>query len=73
MCTPDADPVLDEPGLVQMLNRTQRLVANLCTVGCSHPWSAWWTTHRMLQLSEAGCVGFSHDALYLTRWCCSVM
>lgn len=75
VCTPDTDPVLDEPGLVQMLSyRTQRLrQTRVYPLGALTRGLRGETLTEMLQLSEAGCVGFSHadaplsDTLVLQR------
>ncbi len=61
VCPPDTDPVLDEPGLVEMLkHRAQKM--NLANV---HPLGALTTGLKgealteMYELTEAGCIGFS--------------
>jgi dihydroorotase len=75
VCQPDTDPVLDEPGLVEMLKFRARKLSR-CRV---FPLGAM--THRlegqelteMVELTEAGCVGFSQvdspvrDTLVLMR------
>jgi dihydroorotase len=61
VCPPDTDPPLDEPGLVEMLTRR----AASLSLARVHPLGA--LTHGlggerltgMVELSEAGCVGFS--------------
>lgn len=61
ICPPDTDPVLDEPGLIEML-RFKAKQLNLCRV---HPLGALTSGLKgdeiteMAELSEAGCVGFS--------------
>ncbi len=62
VCPPDTDPVLDEPGLVEMLkHRAQKL--NQAHV---HPLGALTTGLKGLALTEmaaltaSGCIGFSH-------------
>ena len=60
-CPPDTDPVLDEPGLVEMLTRRARSLASsrvyplgALTLGLKGERLA-----EMAQLAEAGCVGFA--------------
>ena len=60
VCPPDTDPVLDEPGLVDMLKaRAQKLrqarVFPLGALTCGLKGEA---LTEMVQLSQAGCVGF---------------
>jgi dihydroorotase len=61
VCPPDTDPPLDEPGLVEMLARR---AASLCLARV-HPLGALTRGLEgqrltgMVELSEAGCVGFS--------------
>jgi dihydroorotase len=60
-CPPDTEPVLDEPGLVEMLKHRAR------QLNLTHVYPLGALTHRlqgkhlteMCELSEAGCVGFS--------------
>ena len=60
-CPPDTEPVLDEPGLVEMLKHRAR------QLNLAHVYPLGALTHRlqgkhlteMCELSEAGCVGFS--------------
>jgi len=61
VCPPDTDPVLDEPGLVEMLRfRAQRLhQARVLPLGALTRGLKGEVLTEMLQLSEAGCVGFS--------------
>ncbi|WP_454722575.1 MULTISPECIES: dihydroorotase [Cupriavidus] len=61
VCPPDTDPVLDEPGLVEMLkfrartlNQTHVYPLGALTLGLKGD-----TLTEMSQLTEAGCVGFS--------------
>jgi dihydroorotase len=61
-CPPDTDPPLDEPGLVEMLkhrarslNRTHVYPVGALTVGLKGE-----TITEMGELTEAGCVAFSH-------------
>jgi dihydroorotase len=63
-CPPDTDPVLDEPGLVEMLKRR----AAALDYGRVHPLGALTVGLKgerlaeMAELREAGCVGFSQGA-----------
>ncbi|MCD9120214.1 dihydroorotase [Cupriavidus sp. UGS-1] len=61
VCPPDTDPVLDEPGLVEMLkyrartlNQTHVYPLGALTLGLKGE-----VLTEMSQLTEAGCVGFS--------------
>jgi dihydroorotase len=61
VCPPDTDPVLDEPGLVEMLthraktlNQTHVYPLGALTVGLKGE-----ALTEMAELTEAGCVGFS--------------
>ncbi len=75
VCPPDTDPVLDEPGLVEMLKR-RATMANLARV---YPLGALTLglqgkkLAEMTELTEAGCVGFFqadqpiHDTMVLYR------
>jgi dihydroorotase len=60
VCPPDTDPVLDEPGLVEMLKHRARQAHSVHV----HPLGALTvglrgdTITEMAQLTEAGCVGF---------------
>jgi dihydroorotase len=74
-CPPDTDPVLDEPGLVEMLKHRAR------SLNCAHVYPLGALTRglqgqelaEMGELAEAGCIGFSHadaplpDTLVLYR------
>ena len=74
-CPPDTDPVLDEPGLVEMLKYRAR------SLNASHVYPLGALTRglqgmelaEMGELAEAGCIGFSHadaplpDTLVLYR------
>ena len=69
VCPPDTDPVLDEPGLVEMLRfRAEKL--NQCHV---YPLGALTRNLKgealteMLELTEAGCVAFSQAEVPLTN------
>jgi len=61
VCPPDTDPVLDEPGLVEMLKmRAEKLhQARVFPLGALTRALAGDTLTEMAELSEAGCVGFS--------------
>ena len=61
VCPPDTDPVLDEPGLVEMLKfRAEKLhQARLFPLGAITRGLAGEVLTEMAELTEAGCVGFS--------------
>jgi dihydroorotase len=61
-CPPDTDPVLDEPGLVEMLKHRARGIdgARLYPVGALTVGLRGETITEMAELVEAGCIGFSH-------------
>ena len=75
VCPPDTDPVLDEPGLVQMLKfRARNLnLAHLYPLGALTRGLAGEVLTEMTMLTNAGCVGFSQadspirDTLVLHR------
>lgn len=75
VCPPDTDPVLDEPGLVQMLKfRARNLnLAHLYPLGALTCGLQGEVLTEMGQLTDAGCVGFSQaevgvrDTLVLHR------
>jgi dihydroorotase len=75
VCPPDTDPVLDEPGLVEMLKfRARGLnLARLYPLGALTRGLAGQTLTEMAELTEAGCIGFSQaehacqDTLVLHR------
>jgi len=60
VCPPDTDPVLDEPGLVEMLRfRAQGLnQARVLPLGALTRGLQGEVLTEMVQLAEAGCVGF---------------
>jgi dihydroorotase len=75
VCPPDTDPVLDEPGLVEMLKFRARKLSR-CRVfplGALTRRLEGSTLTEMAELTEAGCVGFSQadaavtDSLVLLR------
>ena len=61
VCPPDTDPVLDEPGLVEMLKfRAQSLnQAHVYPLGALTQGLKGAQITEMAELTEAGCVGFS--------------
>ncbi|WP_028601730.1 dihydroorotase [Ottowia thiooxydans] len=61
VCLPDTDPVLDEPGLVEMLKmRAERLhQARLLPLGALTRGLKGETLTELVQLTDAGCVAFS--------------
>ena len=61
VCLPDTDPVLDEPGLVEMLKFRARKLSR-CRVfplGALTRRLEGQTLTEMVELTEAGCIGFS--------------
>ena len=75
VCPPDTDPVLDEPGLVEMLKFRARKLSRcrLFPLGALTRKLEGHTLTEMAELTEAGCVGFSQadvtlaDTLVLQR------
>jgi dihydroorotase len=75
VCPPDTDPVLDEPGLVEMLKFRARKLSRcrLFPLGALTRKLEGHILTEMVQLTEAGCVGFSQadvalgDTLVLQR------
>ncbi|MDP1968792.1 MAG: dihydroorotase [Burkholderiaceae bacterium] len=61
VCLPDTDPVLDEPGLVEMLRyRAERLhQSRVFPLGALTRGLHGEVLTEMVELSEAGCVGFT--------------
>ena len=61
VCPPDTDPVLDEPGLVEMLKfRAEKLhQSRVFPLGALTRGLQGVALTEMVQLTEAGCVGFS--------------
>ena len=61
VCPPDTDPVLDEPGLVEMLKHRARLVdqANVHPLGALTVGLKGQALTEMAELTEAGCIGFA--------------
>ena len=60
VCPPDTDPVLDEPGLVEMLKfRAEKMQrARLFPLGALTRSLAGEVLTEMAELTEAGCIGF---------------
>ena len=60
-CPPDTDPVLDEPGLVEMLKHRAKQLnqAHVYPLGALTNQLAGKEITEMCELTEAGCVGFS--------------
>jgi dihydroorotase len=75
VCPPDTDPVLDEPGLVEMLKfRARNLdLARLYPLGALTQGLKGEELTEMAELTEAGCIGFAQadvairDTLVLHR------
>jgi len=67
VCLPDTDPVLDEPGLVEMLKfRAEKLhQARVFPLGALTRNLAGEVLTEMVELTEAGCVGFSQAEVAL--------
>jgi dihydroorotase len=61
VCPPDTDPVLDEPGLVEMLkHRAQKLnQAHVHPLGALTMGLKGQALTEMAELTESGCIGFS--------------
>ncbi len=61
VCPPDTDPVLDEPGLVEMLKHRARLLnqAHVYPLGALTIGLKGQSLTEMAELTEAGCIGFS--------------
>lgn len=69
VCPPDTDPVLDEPGLVEMLKyRAEKLKkARLFPLGAITRGLKGEILTEMAELTEAGCVGFGQAEVPLTN------
>lgn len=69
VCPPDTDPVLDEPGLVEMLKfRAEKLQrARLFPQGALTRGLKGEVLTEMAELSEAGCIGFGQAEVPLTN------
>ena len=61
-CPPDTDPPLDEPGLVEMLKHRARSLnqAHVYPIGALTVGLKGETITEMGELTEAGCIAFSH-------------
>lgn len=61
ICPPDTDPVLDEPGLVEMLKHRARSLnqAHVYPLGALTAGLKGEALTEMAELTEAGCIGFS--------------
>ncbi|ROH87274.1 dihydroorotase [Pseudomethylobacillus aquaticus] len=68
VCPPDTEPVLDEPGLVEMLkHRAKQLnLAHVYPLGALTRQLAGAQLTEMSELTEAGCVGFSQADVAIT-------
>lgn len=62
VCPPDTDPVLDEPGLVEMLKyrAAARNQARVYPLGALTVGLKGQKLTEMAELTDAGCIGFSH-------------
>ena len=60
-CQPDTDPVLDEPGLIEMLKHRARKynLARIYPIGALTQKLEGKALTEMCELTEAGCVGFT--------------
>ena len=69
VCLPDTDPVLDEPGLVEMLRfRAEKLnQARVYPLGALTRNLAGEALTEMVELTEAGCVAFSQAEVPLAN------
>ena len=61
VCPPDTDPVLDEPGLVEMLKHRARSLnqAHVHPLGALTMGLKGKALTEMVELTESGCIGFS--------------
>lgn len=61
VCPPDTDPVLDEPGLVEMLKHRAKSLhqTRVYPLGALTTGLNGKTLTEMVELTEAGCIGFS--------------
>ena len=69
VCPPDTDPVLDEPGLVEMLKfRAEKLhQSRVFPLGALTRGLQGEALTEMVQLTESGCVGFSQAEVPMTN------
>lgn len=67
-CPPDTDPVLDEPGLVEMLKHRAKTLnqAQVYPLGALTRGLEGKMLTEMAELHDAGCIGFSHADAPLT-------
>src|SRR6188768_1846531 len=67
-CSPDTDPPLDEPGLVEMLKHRARSLnqAHVYPIGALTQGLKGERLTEMAELRDAGCVAFSHADVALT-------
>lgn len=67
-CPPDTDPVLDEPGLVEMLKHRakQQGLAHVYPLGAMTRQLEGKALSEMSELTAAGCVGFSQANVAIT-------
>jgi len=67
-CPPDTEPVLDEPGLVEMLKHRAKLLnlAHVYPLGALTRQLEGKQLTEMCELTEAGCVGFSQADVAIT-------
>ncbi len=68
VCLPDTDPVLDEPGLVEMLKFRARKLSRcrLFPLGALTRGLQGQALTEMAELTEAGCVGFAQAEVPIT-------
>ena len=69
VCPPDTDPVLDEPGLVEMLKfrAEKQHQSRVFPLGALTRALKGETLTEMVELTEAGCVGFSQAEMPLAN------
>ena len=69
VCPPDTDPVLDEPGLVEMLKHRAKSLnqAHVYPLGALTQGLAGKVLTEMAELHDAGCIGFSQAAAPIVR------
>lgn len=67
VCPPDTDPVLDEPGLVEMIKRRANSIAlaHVLPLGALTLGLKGEALTEMAELTEAGCVAFSQGSVPL--------
>lgn len=68
VCPPDTDPILDEPGLVEMLKRRAGTLrqANVYPLGALTVGLKGQALTEMAELTEAGCIGFTQTDTPIT-------